>query len=210
MFEFEEFPKIARLKRTVFITEKVDGTNAQIKWVPIPLDQEIAFTSSDPNVILTKTTPEGIAMALLCGRRTGWIQREGPDNYGFRAWCIAHADDLFKLGEGSHFGEWYGLGIQRGYDLPDKRFALFNTVRWNPNNPNKPDCCGVVPVLAFGENVDDDKVMGDLDAGGSVIAPGYKNPEGIVIYHTASRQLYKRTFKDDGGKWKKAQQGIAA
>lgn len=205
MYAFEEFPKIPRLKREVVITEKVDGTNAQIAWIEVAAETTYEELGDDP--FLLKFVPgdkDGDnAMALYAGSRSRWL-KPGADNFGFCNWVLEHADELRSLGPGRHYGEWYGIGIQRGYDLPDKRFALFNVARWNPENPNRPACCGVVPILARGENVDDDAVMRALNDGGSVIAPGYKNPEGIVVFHSASRQMYKRTFRDDGGKWKGA------
>ena len=36
-----------------------------------------------------------------------------------------------------------------------KKFFLFNTFRWNNENPNRPDCCDVVPILYQGELTDD-------------------------------------------------------
>ncbi|KKK96424.1 hypothetical protein LCGC14_2662910, partial [marine sediment metagenome] len=38
--------------------------------------------------------------------------------------------ELMKLGVGTHHGEWWGSGIQRRYNLDEKRFSLFNTGRW--------------------------------------------------------------------------------
>lgn len=204
-FTFEEFPKIPRLKREVVITEKIDGTNAQITWLPLDSVEKYEYAKADKDVvtIVAGVGPGDFAHALKVGSRQRWIFPEkGRDNFGFAQWCWDHADELRMLGEGRHYGEWYGLGIQRGYDLTEKRFALFNPVRWNPENPNRPPCCGVVPVLARGEDVDDDFVMQHLDATGSMVVPGYKRPEGIVVYHSASRQMYKRTFDQDGGKWR--------
>jgi hypothetical protein len=34
-FKFEPFPKIPRMRRTVYITEKIDGTNAAIRVHPM-------------------------------------------------------------------------------------------------------------------------------------------------------------------------------
>jgi hypothetical protein len=48
--------------------------------------------------------------------------------------------------------------------------------------------------------------MAALKANGSYAVPGFMDPEGIVIYHTAGGHLYKKTFEgDDGGKtaWSK-------
>lgn len=104
------------------------------------------------------------------------------------------------LGEGSHFGEWWGSGIQINYGLKQKRFSLFNTHRWGDVRPK---CCDVVPVLYRGE-FDTNKVnevLQNLEANGSVAAPGFMKPEGIVIYHTHSNSLFKKTIKnDDKGK----------
>jgi hypothetical protein len=36
-----------------------------------------------------------------------------------------------------------------------------------------------------------------LRATGSVAAPGFMNPEGIVIYHVAGGHLYKKTIDND-------------
>ena len=44
-------------------------------------------------------------------------------------------------------------------------------------------------------------MLDQLRARGSYAAPGYNNPEGIVVYDTRSRQGYKKTFDyDDTGK----------
>src|SRR5438105_3732245 len=100
---FEEFPKIARLSRDCIVTEKIDGTNAQI------------FITEDGTIHF--------------GSRSRWITPEN-DNYGFARWATEHKEDLLKLGPGRHFGEWWGCGIQRGYGLKEKRFSLFNVMRW--------------------------------------------------------------------------------
>lgn len=83
--------------------------------------------------------------------------------------------ELRKLGEGRHFGEWWGKGIQRGYGLEERRFSLFNTARWHGGNPNLPDCCHVVPMLYMGPFAED--MIGDqmatLRVQGSMAAPGF-------------------------------------
>lgn len=199
---FAEFPKIPRLKREIVITEKLDGTNAQVTW--IELGNEIAYNLAAADSTVLQIFPGAqsgdSAWALKAGSRNRWI-KPGADNYGFAGWVLEHAEELHALGLGRHYGEWYGKGIQRDYGLWEKKFALFNVARWSDENPNLPACCQVVPILARGENVDDDAVMEKLFREGSVMAPGYGRPEGIVVYHSASRQLYKRTFDQDGGKW---------
>jgi hypothetical protein len=62
---------------------------------------------------------------------------------------------------------------------------------------------GVVPVLADGAfNTDTVSTQPErLRTLGSVAAPGYMNPEGLIVYHTAAKQLFKVTLdKDDAPK----------
>lgn len=178
--EFESFGKISRFSREIVITEKIDGTNAQIY---ITEDNEI-----------------------FAGSRNRWITVEN-DNYGFARWVESNKEDLLKLGYGRHFGEWWGSGIQRGYDLPkgEKRFSLFNVSKWNKDNI--PACCHVVPILATGimGEIKIDELMESLKQSGSIASPGFMRPEGIVIYHKAANVFFKKTFdKDSEGKdWNK-------
>ena len=168
---FEPFQKIPRLKRDCVITEKIDGTNA-----------------------LIKITEEG---GFYVGSRTRWITPE-DDNYGFATWAQANKDELLKLGVGSHYGEWWGPGIQRRYGVAEKRFSLFNTARWE-DPALRPTCCHVVPVIAtgcFGDMLVDSAIE-KLRTEGSLASPGFMLPEGIVIYHTASRLLFKKTLLKD-------------
>ncbi len=170
MTDFVPFPKMARLSRDTVITEKLDGTNAQIC-----------------------ITEDG---DFLVGSRKRWIV-PGDDNYGFAKWAHENKDELMKLGVGQHFGEWWGKGIQRSYGLEEKRFSLFNTHRWSDNRPS---VCDVVPVLYSGDF--DTPWIEDIICGlrekGSAAAPGFMNPEGIVIFHTAANMYFKKTIlKDD-------------
>lgn len=165
---FQPFAKIPRIKKDMVITEKIDGTNAQIQ--------------------ITDTGQ------VLAGSRNRYITPDN-DNYGFAWWVKENESELLKLGEGRHFGEWWGQGIQRRYDLTEKRFSLFNVGRWN--NDNKPACCHVVPTLFEGpfDTENYELALELLRAVGSVAAPGFMNPEGIVIYHCGN--LYKRTFDEN-------------
>lgn len=178
--EFVPFPKIPRLSRECVITEKIDGTNACIHI--------------------------GIHGEFFTGSRRKWITPE-DDNYGFSKWAHEHKDELIAgLGIGTHYGEWWGCGIQRNYGLKEKHFSLFNTGRWskldssNPlGNGNCPPCCDVVPVIyegVFDTNVIDG-ILEQLKSEGSYAAPGFKNPEGIVIFHKASGALFKKTIEKD-------------
>lgn len=173
--EFEGFPKIARLNRNCIITEKLDGTNASI------------FIGSDGQ--------------FLIGNRTRWITPE-QDNYGFAKWATANKEELLKLGEGHHFGEWWGQGIQRNYSKQEKVFSLFNTSRWN-DEALRPSCCSIVPTLYEGAFADNGVLKGIktslncLQTEGSKAAPGFMKPEGIIVWHEAARQLFKVTLEKD-------------
>lgn len=169
MTDFVPFPKIPRLKRGCVITEKLDGTNAQI------------VIDAEGNV--------------RAGSRNRWITPE-DDNFGFASWVYNNQEELRGLGEGQHFGEWWGNGIQRGYGLKEKRFSLFNATRWASDLP---ECCGVVPVLYAGDFSTNtvDWVLDTLKETGSQAAPGFMKPEGIIVFMTASRHLYKVLAEND-------------
>lgn len=170
--KFEAFPKIKRLfKDPIIVTEKIDGTNAQI------------LISED-----------GIIQA---GSRNKFVT-VGDDNYGFASWVREHESELIDLGPGRHFGEWWGKGIQRGYDLTEKRFSLFNTERWGGHSP-PPSCCHVVPVLGCHtfDSVWIKEQLEELKRTGSRASPGFMDIEGIVCFHIASQQLFKFTVDDN-------------
>ena len=187
--EFVGFAKISRLSRDVICSEKIDGTNAQV------------FIEEDGTV--------------HAGSRTQWITPE-KDNYGFAKWVYAHATELVKLGPGRHFGEWWGQGIQRKYDMTEKRWSLFNVTRWClfGETPQRipcgdpriekyqevlPACCGLVPVLYRGpfDTAKVDTVLEELRLSGSRAAPGFMKPEGVVVFHVASGVCFKKTIEKD-------------
>lgn len=191
--EFREWPKTSRLFRDIVITEKIDGTNAAIHISP---DGQVAAQSRKRLI-----TPES-------------------DNHGFARWVHETAEELtILLGPGLHFGEWWGQGIQRRYGIDEKRFSLFNTARWwavdetgtsLDSRVEQSDLCGqldAVPVLYEGQ-FSEDAITGalrDLKADGSYAAPGFMNPEGICVYHTQTRSVFKVTLdRNDAGKWEAA------
>jgi len=202
---FQKFPKIPRFSRDIVITEKIDGTNAQV------------FISEGGDI-------------MWVGSRNRWLT-DTEDNYSFRAWAREHADELRQLGPGRHCGEWWGQGIQRNYGLTERRFSLFNVSRWTDLIHEKPGplcegfyldnleepivrqpapiCCHVVPILyvgpwrldniqQWGEEMDAlSDTMFALGDGGSRAAPGFRDPEGVVVFHGQSGRLFKKTFKGD-------------
>jgi len=183
--QFVGFPKMARLSREVIITEKIDGTNAQV------FISDLSEWDYDPEQLIFKSNNIG----LFAGSRTRWVTPE-DDNYGFAKWCQTNAEDLMNLGIGQHFGEWWGQGIQRKYGLLDKRFSLFNVSRWGED---RPACCGVVPTLYKGIFTTEmvDECVNDLRSKGSVAAPGFMKPEGVIVYHTAAGIGFKKTLDKD-------------
>lgn len=187
---FEAFPKIARLNRDCVITEKLDGTNAQLMVVPYE-----EATPEQRNASDRIETTQGL---LYAGSRTRWIAPgKITDNFGFAGWVWDNAEELVKLGPGRHFGEWWGKGIQRGYGLAERRFSLFNTHRWS-DPASRPECVGCVPVLYQGP-FSTDKVshcVSQLATFGSAAAP-FDNPEGVIVFHTAQNSLFKVTCRDD-------------
>lgn len=184
--EFKGFGKIARLSRECVITEKIDGTNAQvvIKYL----------FPSDALPVHATTRFEN--MVIYVGSRNRWIN-PNDDNYVFAKWVYDNADCIVQLGEGRHFGEWYGKGIQHGYGMSDRRFALFNVGKWNTENT--PECCTVVPTLYSGvfDTNAVDAAMNTLAVNGSVLVPGWMRPEGVMVYHIAANTYFKKTFNDN-------------
>lgn len=226
--DFEKFDKIPRLSRDMVITEKIDGTNAQI-YICTESEINNSFAGDYQNqeeytkefikkycIVKTidPTTENYERYYMFAGSRSRWLDTSSKgDNFGFAKWVEENAQKLFSLGEGRHYGEWYGQGIQRNYGLTEKRFALFNVKRWinktnlidgspqelNENQKYLPNCCQIVPILyegLFNTEVIN-KYLKSLTDNGSRIVPNFKNPEGIIIYHTASGKLFKKTILND-------------
>src|SRR5690349_186886 len=104
--EFRPWPKTPRLFKDVTVTEKIDGSNGALH---ITEDGDVFAQSR--NRMLTRDA----------------------DNFGFAAWAWNNRNILADtLGVGTHFGEWWGSGIQRSYNCePGERyFSLFNTNKW--------------------------------------------------------------------------------
>lgn len=166
--EFRPFPKIARLFTTITVTEKLDGSNA-------------AVVVDDWGGVLAQSRNRFIFPGKL------------TDNYSFAQWVENNAKALVDLGPGIHFGEWWGEGIARRYGMSRKVFSLFNTDRFSDV---RPDCCDIVPVLYKGE-FDHNAVvdaMHDLKLTGSHAAPGFMNPEGVMVFHHAAQRYFKAPF----------------
>jgi len=169
--EFIGFGKIARLNTNVVLTEKIDGSNGQL------------FITEDKY--------------LYVGSRKKWLgPGKNTDNHGFAAWARSHESELIDiLGPGRHFGEWWGSGIQRKYDMEYKVFSLFNTKKWE-GMLLLDGTLRVVPVLET-TTFDTASIRACqtlLGATGSQASPGFMNPEGVMVYHPASNNMFKAPF----------------
>ncbi|MGO1048821.1 RNA ligase family protein [Crossiella sp. CA198] len=173
---FLPWPKTPRLHRRMVITEKIDGCNCAII-----VAEEGTVGAQSRNRLLTPNS---------------------GDHCGFAAWVSRNAEQLREiLGPGHHYGEWWGAGIQRGYGLRERRFSLFNTYRWGAAAEAlaRVPGLGVVPVLYEGpfDTGKATEVAELLREFGSVAAPDYVNPEGIVVYHEAARAMFKLVLDRD-------------
>lgn len=215
---FEPWPKIARLNRDIVITEKIDGSNAAIHIATMadhaPEGARARFTDTQENIDhivedwdgwLGGVIIDGVAYTVSAQSRKNIILPEkGKDNFGFAQWVSDNIEPLVRtLGPGRHFGEWWGSGIQRGYGLTngEKRFSLFNTLRWSREDlfPLKGIGVSRVPVLYEGPNDSHaiEQVLELLRRSGSLASPGFMDPEGIIVFHTAARIPFKVTLKGD-------------
>lgn len=179
--EFAKWPSIQRLSsETCYITEKIDGTNGVI-YVPESSDQPV-----------------------IAGSRERWLSQEDgspaekdQDNFGFSAWVYDRREALRNLGPGYHYGEFHGGKIQRGYGIKERRWASFEY--WRTDFPQIDGVC-VVPTLYTGELTSNiiDQTVDSLRASGSILYPGFMNPEGVVITFKNMRSAkFKRLCEKD-------------
>jgi hypothetical protein len=197
MSDYPAFRKIPRLYREVIVTEKIDGTNGLVHIEPCLMGEDGGLVAP----LHAFTVVDG--MAVSAGSRKRWLAPGKEDNFGFAGWVSDNAEDLVRvLGQGMHYGEWWGAGIQRRYGLDHKRFSLFNTSRWTPGGlfeAGAPGELDVVPVLEVGTGEwVVEEALAKLRDVGSFAAPTFRNPEGVVVYHTAANAYFKATLDDDG------------
>lgn len=213
--EFVEFPKMARLSREVVITEKLDGTNAAV----LIAEYDARYGDAIADAMAAQSMVAQVGNLRLFAQSRSRFITPTDDNFGFAAWVRDNAAELVKLGPGRHFGEWWGSGIQRKYGLTEKRFSLFNVLRWAAHGTEPqtfptgdprvtrtqdvaPACCHIVPILFRGPFDTDhaEIALEMLRTKGSRAAPGFTNPEGIVVFHIAGNVGFKKTLGDDGNK----------
>jgi hypothetical protein len=190
--EFQGWPKTVRFENLfVVIEEKIDGTNAAIHIQ----DGKVVGVQSRKRLI----TPES-------------------DNFGFARWVMEREEALVEaLGDGLHYGEFWGSGIQRTYGLTngDKRFSLFNSTRWASARYHFESLdigLSVVPTLFHGKVGPDgieaviERALLLLGYEGSQARPGYTNPEGIIVNMLDFKGRFK-VVPDDWSSDKSATRG---
>lgn len=181
MAQFQSFPKIRPFTPlTMCITQKIHGTNAQIR----------IYHDDNGNV------------QCQASSRTRNITPT-DDNFGFAAFVEDNKTDIIEeLGIGTHFGEWAGLKINSGEGLNERVFVLFDHLR-HADKP-LPRQMVLVPVLYQGPySVDTINVtMWTLQELGSRLVPGFMRPEGIVIQ--IMDQRWKKVFEAEETHWKDA------
>jgi len=186
--EFVPYGKLPRIhKSRMVITEKIDGTNACV----VIRGGEVVLVQSRKRAI----TPEA-------------------DNFGFAAWVRDNSRLLIEaLGEGRHYGEWAGPGIQKNpHDIMEKRFFLFNTHQFPRDrmyNIQTVICptvsLDVVPTIVnhrtFNLSVIQEAMDELMDNGTQVRgAGGGGKAEGVVV--SCFGQKFKCTV-DDRHKWER-------
>lgn len=168
--EFKKWPKTKRLLDTkiMTITQKMDGTNAQI----LITEDEI----------------------IHAGSRNRWLSAK-RDNFGFYKWCQENKKALIEtLGTGRHYGEFCGPKIQTGEGLDSYVFFSFNPrlyIKQEHQNIISP-----VPLLYHG-TFSDDWIISSLKAlsrDGSFAVPGFMKPEGLIVEISGTK--YKIYLKD--------------
>ena len=171
--EFKAWPKIPRSQgNAVTVTEKMDGTNACV------------------------IIRSGVVVGAQSRNR---LIKPGDDNMGFALFVSENHEALTALGDGYHYGEWVGPGIQKNpHMLTEKAFYLFNTFR---PPETLPDCVKQVKVLYQGERTEglEDRLMEELWH--RAMIEGY-SPEGLICYDHATRTYVKYTFANQQGKWR--------
>jgi len=170
--EFKAWPKIPRPKgNMITISEKMDGTNACI------------------------IIQEGVITGVQSRNRMIMV---GDDNMGFASYVEANKEELTQLGDGYHYGEWVGPGIQKNpHKLIEKTFFLFNTFR-PPETLT--GCVKVVSVLYQGP-YDEDEINKAYNELWSKASECKYTPEGIIVYSHNSRSYVKHTYANQDGKW---------
>ena len=207
--EFQAWPKTPRLFRDIVVTEKVDGTNSAV------IIEDITTEEADPSALAVIERGAYRYQVGAQSRNRLIFPGKTTDNHGFAAFVQENAERLLDLlGPGRHFGEWWGKGIGKRYASAMegiKGFALFNTAKHGDLHSwlsfgDQQVLIEPVHVLYQGP-FSEEEILGtlkELQKYGSWMSP-FDPAEGIVVFHTQSRQTYKITLDgNDAGKWENA------
>ncbi|MEU6246461.1 RNA ligase family protein [Glycomyces sp. NPDC047010] len=185
--EHRKWPKTPRLTTPFVITEKLDGTNACIAISRLGDRSGVSAADLDfpEHHGVTVVYTEDGCFAVRAASRTRWIAPGPRDNFGFAQWASEHAGPLTLLGVGRHYGEWVGRGIQRGYGMDHRVWALFDE-KWRNALPyGLPPNVGVVPRIATAAGHELTKrvawALDHLDKEGSYIGAPGAVAEGVVV-----------------------------
>jgi len=180
--DYPAFPKVARLTRSSVLTEKIDGTNALVSV------RRLSANGDDVVSGEIVVDDRGQFFGIRAGKRTAWLTGEHDDNFGF--WCYVrdNAPMLKRLGEGDHYGEWWGPGIGRVYTITERRFSLFDQRKYVPPGVHQ---VPVIPTSHVSEG------LAYLREHGSLADPGYAQPEGLIVRLLDSGLHYKVMSEND-------------
>jgi RNA ligase-like protein len=208
-FEFEPWPKTPRLSGGgVTITEKIDGTNACVVIMPWTGDE----SSEEDTRHLIGLPCRGDAVYAVGAQSRKRLITPEDDNAGFARWVSDHLGVLVDLlGPGRHFGEWWGQGIQRRYNMDHKVFSLFNTHKWSKVAQQRTDWfelargvgMDLVPTLYQGKFSDQaiENALHVLWANGSFAAAQWgqagQDAEGVIIRHQSLGGNLKAFVEND-------------
>lgn len=175
--EFKKYPKTKRfLDSTMLITEKLEGTNAQI----------VFLESETPNYI-----------PWLAGSRNKWLT-ETSSNFGFYQFVEENVEVLFEiLGVGRHYGEFCGDKIQNTAGVEGKKLFMFNTSLDIPEEyKHIVDTVPRLHVGPFNPRVIHE-ILNGLKDNGSVASPGFYPVEGIILHLSSKRyKIYLDNIDD--------------
>jgi len=183
--EFKEFPKTPRLSRECIITEKIDGTNSCV----LIQNGEI----------------------IKVGSRNGWLSL-GHDSTGLVHFVEERKETFLQLGDGLHYGEFWGRDIRHSYSSKEQHFSLFDAHRWcnawdepiryseTQIQEKLPVGLQTVPVLYRGlfDTAKVDECIEMLKVNGSLLSQPKKiEAEGVIIYHIDGDVAFKKTLRND-------------
>lgn len=188
------------------LTELMDGHTVAVHVEALKRSQPGGeVTIQDGDVMYMDASGAAQFFRVWVQNRERVVYPDHRDLQGVAKWARAHAAQIAQtLGPGIHLGEWWGYKICRGYGLGqgDRRFSLFNTARWRYIDGTQVPSMYVVPVLWEGPLGDNwttvIEKMDKLLVEGSSAVPGYRHPEGVMLYHASADTMMKHVFEGKG------------